>query len=282
MKAAYPLPADSPVVFPTDREVRVYRDLQRFISPWAPAFYGSFEVRGWHGLLLEDLGPPTMPPWTMAKARVAMEGYGAMHCASFGARFPSAAPRDRWRGFAYTWERLQSRPEGMAGLASLAGTRSGDATTWLEAHHAALDHSAQALARVRGPFALLHLDTRSDNIRVHPAAAVPLRIFDWPFACAGPPELDLMAFVQSIVCEAGPDADTLVQWYARRQPVRERVLAASAAAIAGFFAEQAWRPDVPALPRLRSIQRRQLKASLTWAARLLTLPTPDWLAAIPD
>lgn len=282
MKAAYPRPADSPVVFVVDREERIYRDLHRFIAPWAPAFYGSFALRGWHGLLLEDLGPPTVPPWTAAKARAAMEGYAAMHRASFGARLPHSVPRDRWRGFAFTWERLHATSEGTAALAALAGPHSADATRWLTAHHAALDRSAQALARQRGPYALLHLDTRSDNIRVHPGAAVPLRIFDWPFACAGPPELDLMAFVQSIVCEGGPDADTLVQWYARQHAVRERVLASSAAAVAGFFAEHAWQPEVPALPRLRSVQRHQLKASLASAARLLQLPTPDWLATVPD
>ena len=70
-------------------------------------------------------------------------------------------------------------------------------------------------------------------------------------------------------------------WYAERLPVRERVLDCSVAAIAGYFAGNAWRPDPPGLPRLRSIQRRQLRASLAWAARRLGLPEPGWLAAVP-
>ncbi len=36
------------------------------------------------------------------------------------------------------------------------------------------------------------------------------------------------------------------------------------------------------LPRLRSIQRRQLKATLAWAARRFGLPDPRWLSAVPD
>ena len=67
---------------------------------------------------------------------------------------------------------------------------------------------------MRPPYAVLHLDTRSDNTRVRPCAAVPLRVFDWPAASAGPPELDLMAFAQSIVSEGGPAAETLVGRYA--------------------------------------------------------------------
>ena len=44
------------------------------------------------------------------------------------------------------------------------------------------------------PFALLHFDTRSDNVRIH---GDRLRIFDWPFASAGPAELDVVALTQA-------------------------------------------------------------------------------------
>ena len=107
----------------------------------------------------------------------------------------------------------------MARLAGLAGERSGEAAAWLAVHFPAIDQAAQSLRHVRGPYAVLHLDTRSDNVRVHPRAPVPLRMFDWPFAAAGPPELDLIAFVQSIVCEGGPHPETMVRWYAAVQPV---------------------------------------------------------------
>jgi hypothetical protein len=110
---------------------------------------------------------------------------------------------------------------------------------------------------------------------------VTLRIFDWPLACAGPPELDFMAFAQSIACEGGPALETLTDWYSQVLPVRERVLADTAAAIAGFFGAQAWRAPLEGLPRLRQIQRRQFRASLAWAARLLALPEPTWLEGVP-
>ena len=67
-----------------------------------------------------------------------------------------------------------------------------------------------ALTGVGWPHVLLHLDTRSDNLRLQ--AGGRLRLFDWPYACLGPPEFDV-------------------------------------AAIAGDFAANAWREPIPGLPR---------------------------------
>jgi hypothetical protein len=39
---------------------------------------------------------------------------------------------------------------------------------------------------------------------------------------------------------------------------------------------------MPGLPRIRSIQRRQLKATLAWAARRFLLPEPRWLRTVAD
>jgi hypothetical protein len=65
-------------------------------------------------------------------------------------------------------------------------------------------------------------------------------------------------------------------------PLEENLLAASVVGISGFFADRGSSPDLPGLPRLRSFQRNQLKSSLRWAARLLSLPEPTWLAALVD
>jgi hypothetical protein len=54
-------------------------------------------------------------------------------------------------------------------------------------------------------------------------------------------------------------------------------LDAEVADLALYFADQAWRPDIPGLPRLRAFQRRQFRITLAWAARRLHLPPPTWL-----
>jgi hypothetical protein len=71
-------------------------------------------------------------------------------------------------------------------------------------------------------------------------------------------------------------------WYAGAIDVREPVLEGAIAAMAGYFAAQAWRPPIPGLPRVRSIQRRQLKTCLPWIARRVEIEPPGWVTSIPD
>lgn len=261
------------------REERVYRQLSGLIVQWVPAFLGAFKLGDWHVLLLEDLGPADVPPWTVAKARTAARAYAEFHCATLGQAIPRWVPRRRmWARFGLMWGRLAEEPGGLDGAAALAGERAAEARSWLDAALPVLRNTSEALTVVRPAYALLHLDTRSDNIRILDGR---LRIFDWPNACAGPVEFDAAAFAQSVTCEGGPAPEQLIAWYAERLPLREAVLDRAVAAIAGYFANVAWRQPIPGLPRVRSIQRRQLCTSLAWAARRLNLLPPEWLGAVP-
>jgi Ser/Thr protein kinase RdoA (MazF antagonist) len=133
--------------------------------------------------------------------------------------------------------------------------------------------------KLRPPFSLIHGDTRSDNIRLQGKL---LRMFDWNFACAGPHELDVVAFAQTITAEGGPEPERFVAEYDLLLPLRPIALDASLAGVAGYFADRAWRPAQPGLPRLRSWQRQQLKVMLGWCARHFDLPEPRWLRSVPD
>ncbi len=70
-------------------------------------------------------------------------------------------------------------------------------------------------------------------------------------------------------------------WYAETWPVDPTALDAAVASLAGYFANHAWAPELPELPRVRTFQRQQLAVTLRWAARRLGLSAPDWVAAIP-
>ena len=261
------------------REERVYQRLDLQIRGIAPSFFGSFRNEDWHVLLLEDLGPATPPPWSARRTQGAATAYARFHLRTLGRPLPSWLPRETTLGFAPSWRDL-ARSGNLAGTASLAGRRQDEAREWLDVAFPDLDTAARRTASPRPPLALLHLDTRSDNVRLQPDGG--LRIFDWPFACVGPVEFEVAAFAQSIACEGGPAPERFIEWYARTVPIRSDVLRDSVAAIAGYFAAWAWRAPLPGLPRLRSIQRRQLKTSLPWAARLLDLPDPEWLRAVKD
>jgi hypothetical protein len=195
-----------------------------------------------------------------------------------GRALPRWLPRDTHLEYSSYWHELGSRQGALEAVAGLASEERADALSWLRASSPAL---AEAEQRLRSPLrrtALLHLDTRSDNLRLD---GERLRIFDWPFACVGPPEFDAVAFAQSIESEAGPPAEQVLAWYEAVLPMDHGLRDAAAAGIAGYFADRAPRPGPVGLPRLRTAQSRQLKATLRLAASLLELPPPTWLTAIP-
>jgi Ser/Thr protein kinase RdoA (MazF antagonist) len=277
-KASYPTPKGSGVRWFMAHEDRNYRRLGARIRPWAPRFLGSFHHGGWYVLLLEDLGPRTMPPWTAGKARRAARSYAAFHQRSVGKPLPRWLSRAGYKEHARFWRDLAKTNE-IGGTASLARRRTDEAREWLDVALPLMVEQERRLLRAKAPFALLHFDTRSDNCRLQGDL---LRIFDWPFASAGPPEFDVVAFCQGVAAEGGPAVERILGWYQEVLPLRAEMIDASLAGLAGYFADRAWRPPVEGLPRLRPFQRRQLKACLAWAARRLDLPEPRWLAAVPD
>ncbi|MEP6694542.1 MAG: phosphotransferase [Chloroflexota bacterium] len=260
------------------REERVYQRLGRYTRPWSPAFIGSFKKRDWHVLLLEDLGPQTMPPWSAAKARRSARSDAAFHASTYGHRLPRWLPRTEHHGLAPHWRTLSESGD-LASTAALARRRADQAREWLDVALPMLRENAERLTGLAGPNSLLHLDTRSDNVRLH---GEQLRIFDWNFACVGPHELDATAFAQATAAEGGPAPERTLAWYAELMPVRAAHVDACVAGIAGYFADRAWRPPIPGLPRVRAFQRSQLKVTLAWAARRFALPEPTWLAGVSD
>jgi hypothetical protein len=267
--------------FLTDEE-RVYLELGSVIRPWAPAFLGSVRHDDWHALVLEDVGPARIPPWTNRLARAALRDYAAFHASTLGrADWPNWLPRNSAAKMGQIWADIAAattEDRSIDTVARLAGPRVIEARKWLREQLPVLVATAKRIIDAPPPFALLHFDTRSDNLRIQSGGR--LRLFDWPYATVGPAEFDVAAFVQSIRTEGGPAPDVALDWYAQSGLVRPDVLDASIAALAGYFADRARQPPLPGLPRVRSIQRRQLKTTLKWCATRLRLPSPDWLDAV--
>jgi hypothetical protein len=80
--------------------------------------------------------------------------------------------------------------------------------------------------------------------------------------------------------EGGPDPEHFVDWYGERLPLHSVALDTAVAWLAGFFADLAWRPPIPGLPRLRAFQRQQLGMMLAWASRRLHLSEPAWVSEL--
>ncbi len=279
-KGTYPLPEGSGVIWSLEEEERVYALLGDHIVPWAPAYYGTIRRQGWHALLIEAVAGDKVPPWTRSRAERATRSYAQFHAATLGRALPDWLSREQHLEFADFWAAIASDHASLDRLIALcpdADTQS-HASEWIRTHAMRMSEAERPLEDARR-FALLHFDTRSDNIRID---GEMLRIFDWPWACVGPPEFDFGAFAQSIAGEGGPDPEDLARTYSAVLPLDDALLTACVVGLAGYFADRGPRPDLPGLPRLRSVQRRQLKSSLRWAAVRLGLPKPEWLNAIAD
>ena len=94
--------------------------------------------------------------------------------------------------------------------------------------------------------------------------------------------VDFGAFAQSVASEGGPDPEVLTRWYSDVLPLDADVLTASVVGISGYFADRGSLPPLPGLPRLRTVQRRQLKVSLPWAARRVGIEPPNWLESVAE
>jgi hypothetical protein len=109
--------------------------------------------------------------------------------------------------------------------------------------------AAEAEAVIAGD-ALLHLDVRSDNLRLRDGVAV---LFDWNWAHRGNALLDHAFWLPSLHVEGGPAPQTRL------------ADAPMAACVAGFFC---WRGSQPSdgLPAgLRAFQQAQGRIALDWA-----------------
>jgi hypothetical protein len=260
------------------QEERFYREVSPLIGAYVPAFYGAcWHEDDWHVLLLEDVGPRTMPPWQPATTRRLAHAYAGFHASTLGADLPDWMLRPQQSMPRVSWEAIAEESDGLREIASLARGHSRAALSWLRTALPLLSRLADATAAAPGPYALLHSDTRSDNLRFRGERLV---LFDWPFAEAGRPELDVAAFAQTVTVEGGVDPETFVGWYAERLPLDADALDAAIAWMIAFFAGIAWRPDLPGLPRLRRFQRQQLAVLVAWGARRLRLPEPTWIAAL--
>lgn len=259
------------------REDQAYRDLAPFIGHWMPSFYGSFRHNDWHVLLLEDVGPATIPPWRPQATRRLAHAYAEFHRATLGKEFPLWLPQPGASLPRVTWNRVAKDSADLRRVAALAGEQSAAAYDWLRAALPCLSRVADSAANIPGPFAVLHGDTRSDNLRFTRGR---LRLFDWPSVEVGRPEFDVVALAQSVTVEGGVDPDQFVAWYVERLQLRQEAVNAAIAWFGAFFADLAWRPDIPGLPRLRRFQCQQLSVVLAWAARRLHLATPAWLTAL--
>jgi len=224
-----------------EREASVY---ERLVLPGMP------EVLGWNAtappvLLLSDLSKHAWPPpWTVERVDRVLQVIDSVHSAS--AELPQYADvqdaEEDW------WGRVAAAPKPFLRL----DVASSD---WFDRNVDALAASARTVSCAGS--SVTHFDLRSDNLCF---SSTRTYLVDWSLACLGNPRLDLALFLPSLAVDGGPLPETILP----ADP-------AAASWVAGFFAWHAAKPDIPAAPAVRTMQRRLLASALPWAARELDL-----------
>jgi len=211
---------------------------------------------GWHDdgerpvLVLEDLsGERWPPPWDRDRIELVRGCLGEVAAATPPPDLPQAVDSQfDFQG----WVEIEDDPEPFLGLRLCS-------RGWLEAALPTLRFATE-IAPLAGN-ALLHFDVRSDNICLRDDRAI---LVDWNFACLGNALADVAFWLPSVHAEGGPPPDEILPDGAGEL----------AALIAGYFAAHAARPEIPEAPHVRSLQLRQARTALPWAARALDLPPP--------
>ena len=202
-------------------------------------------------LLLEDLsGCFWPPPWDAGRVDQVLEALARLRAVGHRGLLSPLDPADS--GLAGCWHSVAEEPAAFLSL-GLATAR------WLRDSAPVLAAAADG-AVIEGPFPT-HLDVRSDNVCFRDGRAV---MVDWNHAVLAHPDLDIAGWAPSLQAEGGPAPEEIL-------PGRGQM----AAVISGYFAKRAGMSIIPAAPRVREVQRQQLRTSLPWAVRELGLPPLD-------
>lgn len=247
------------------REVEVLESLP-LLARVAPHFLGSVEREGWFLAVFECLQPvePTLP-WTREKVAAVLERVGQVqHLYPVRTKVPALIHDTLADPFCGTilrgeegWGSLnaESWPQVMALLPP-------DDAAWLEQQRERLRDDELKLQHLPDRLGLLHMDLRSDNILFDRERGCVL--LDWPFASWGPLTFDLIAFLITVEAEGGEAIESqlpMVKEIIGYELATEN-LRCALANLTGFFASHCIRPEIPALPRLRHIQRLCFRAAL--------------------
>lgn len=224
------------------REHQVYRTLDADFMP---------RLLGWEDdgqrplLLLEDLSDAYWPPpWRAGDVEQVLETLPAM----WASTVPDLPAMAEAPYLLEGWKRVAADPAPFLSLNLVT-------PAWLEQSLPRL-LAVDTLAVARGE-ALLHNDLRSDNLCLRGGL---VRIIDWNLAKRGNPDLDLGFWLPSLQAEGGPPPEQLL-------PNAPGV----ATVVSGYFAAAAGLPTIPEAPRVRHVQRVQLRTALPWVIRELGL-----------
>jgi thiamine kinase-like enzyme len=225
------------------REMRNYQLISGDFIPQLVAWEDAAEAPL---LILEDLSTAHWPPpWDEQKVARVLAQIHLMH----NTQAPLESFAQAHPAFGSAWQAVAADPGAFLAL-GLADE------SWLKIALPLL-LAAENACSTEGS-SLTHWDLRSDNLCL---LGNRVMFVDWNLACLSNPQLDLGFWLPSLAAEGGPEPERVL-------PHAPEV----AALVAGYFAARAGLPEISDAPRVRWVQRQQLKTALPWVVRALQLP----------
>jgi aminoglycoside phosphotransferase (APT) family kinase protein len=217
----------------------------------SPRLLASYDDGTWVALLLEQVdGRPPASPWQPAELAAALRMLDRL---SREPALPGLRTADEVLGEDFTcWRQMAGDPPG--GLAAWQLTHL-DELVALEAG------AAEAGAGDR----LLHLDARGDNMLVRPDGEIVL--VDWPWAAAGDPVLDLIAFLPSAMLHGVDDPEAVLQGTAAGRAAPAAAVNSLLVAFVGLMEWASRKPAPPGIETVRAFQAAQARVAGAWLLR---------------
>jgi thiamine kinase-like enzyme len=149
----------------------------------------------------------------------------------------------------------------------------GAAPAWFEKNIAALCQRQERAGKRPGGQGLVHGDLRIDNFLFGRERSW---VIDWPNACRGPLDFDLVFLSSNMEALGMGRAEDFFTACGEADCVISTALEQGdmLAALSGYFADQAYRAPVEKMPRLRWMQKSMLLAQLRYMARLGLIESP--------
>ncbi|MEU2771708.1 aminoglycoside phosphotransferase family protein [Streptomyces sp. NPDC007162] len=219
----------------------------------APRLLGSYDDGTWVALVFEEVdGCQPHVPWRPEELRRVLDAVAALGRALTPSPVDAPPAAEHLADAFDGWRRLIEGP-------GVAADRLDD---WTVSHLAELAATAAPWPGSVTGDTLAHGDLRADNMLLTADGGVVF--VDWPHAVRAAPWFDLLVMLPCVRAQGGPDPERVFAAHPLGRDADPDRVTAALAALTGYFLEHSVRPAPPGLPTLRSFQRAQGDAALSW------------------
>lgn len=237
------------------------------LAAFAPRYLGTLKDSEWQVMFLQWMSEAEpVPPWREGAASAVIKAVVGLHQVPENRMF-KVSPHFRFEPMRL-WATLFDDEHAFRSFLGLFSEPRG-AGHWLNSHRDQILKLEEKAATFCFENAPIHLDLRSDNFLISRTNKVWL--VDWSYLTMGPRCLDLSYWLPSLSYESGLPQERVISEYeaAYGKAFAKEEVQICAVLVAGFFGFHAHQPDLPGMPELRTVQKKQFFPALEWLKKVL-------------